>query len=146
MPHMDTPCHPWTGGRNSDGYGYCKVNGRMLRAGRVAWESTHGPIPTGLFLCHRCDNPPCVRLDHAWLDTQQGNVRDCWAKGRHQAIPGAGDYKRNRTHCPHGHPYTGSNLYLGTQAGGRHQRRKCRACGRIRAQATRDRRKAGQSL
>jgi len=76
-------CWPWTGSRTSRGYGRLKVggrNGRVLRAHRVAWELTNGPIPPGFKVCHACDNPPCVR--HLFLDTQAGNLADMVAKGR----------------------------------------------------------------
>jgi hypothetical protein len=62
-------CWPWTGCRNSDGYGQIKVDGRMRKAHRVSWELTHGrPIPPGLEVdhisCHTraCVNPSCLRL------------------------------------------------------------------------------------
>ena len=37
-------------------------------------------------------------------------------------------YAGDRTHCPQGHAYSGSNLYITTG-----QNRQCRACGRVRA-------------
>lgn len=52
---------------------------------RFSWELHFGPIPDGLVVCHRCDNPICVRPDHLFLDTQQGNVHDALRKGRWNA-------------------------------------------------------------
>lgn len=48
----------------------------------MAWELTVGPIPDGLYVCHRCDNPPCVRPDHLFLGTPSDNAIDRERKGR----------------------------------------------------------------
>lgn len=48
----------------------------------------NGPIPNGLWVLHKCDNPACVRVDHLFLGTPTDNVRDCVAKQRH--VPPAG--------------------------------------------------------
>jgi len=46
-----------------------------------------GPIPHGLCVCHRCDNPLCIAVEHLFLGTQQENVADAVRKGR-MAKPG----------------------------------------------------------
>lgn len=59
--------------------------GRRHPAHRAAWMLAHGPIPDGLVVCHKCDNPRCVNPTHLFLDTQAGNVRDSHRKGRFTA-------------------------------------------------------------
>ena len=78
-----TPCREWPGTIGQDGYGKLKVNGRTWRAHRWVWTQANGPIPDGLCVCHHCDNPPCVELEHLWLGTHADNVADRDAKGRH---------------------------------------------------------------
>ena len=51
-------------------------------AHRVSWMLAHGPIPQGMFILHRCDNPPCVNPAHLFLGTAMMNVADMEAKGR----------------------------------------------------------------
>lgn len=77
-------CREWQGTRRQgSGYGQVRVGGRLLSAHRVAWERAFGPIPEGLFVCHRCDNPPCVELTHLFLGTCADNNADKLAKARH---------------------------------------------------------------
>ncbi len=75
-------CWLWTGGHNGRGYGTLKVDGRMQYAHRLVWSLLHGPILTGFYVCHCCDQPSCVRPSHLFLGTQSDNMRDCVAKGR----------------------------------------------------------------
>lgn len=81
----DTGCWEWTGPRNACGYGTTNVENRSALAHRVAWELLRGPIPDGLLVCHKCDNPPCCNPDHLFLGTQADNMQDAARKGR---IPG----------------------------------------------------------
>ena len=81
-------CWVWTGSRTRGGYGRFRVGSRsdgsrgLAPAGRVAWELANGPVPMGLLVLHRCDNPPCVRPDHLFLGTALDNSDDMIAKGR----------------------------------------------------------------
>lgn len=78
-------CLVWPLGLGTAGYGHYKgfKKGRMitLTAHRYAWSIAHGEIPNGLFVCHRCDNKPCVNLEHLWLGTNRDNQKDASHKG-----------------------------------------------------------------
>ena len=77
-------CWLWTARKNPGGYGWFRVDetrGSVL-AHRMAYELTHGPLPDGMFACHHCDNPACVRPDHLFLGTDQDNKADMTHKGR----------------------------------------------------------------
>lgn len=79
-------CWHWTGQSSGKlGYGRIAWARSFVLAHRVSWEIHHGPIPAGLFVCHRCDTPSCVRPDHLFLGTPADNTRDMLAKGRHHA-------------------------------------------------------------
>lgn len=79
-------CWPWTGKKIKGGYGdFVRfVDGKWTHsiAHRWSWVEANGPIPRGLFVCHRCDNPPCVNPSHLFLGTALDNERDKIAKGR----------------------------------------------------------------
>lgn len=84
-PETASGCKPWQAGTNPAGYGLINKGGKgqCLLAHRVAWEVAHGPIPEGLDVLHKCDNPPCVNTDHLFLGTGADNVADMCSKGRH---------------------------------------------------------------
>lgn len=79
----DDSCWEWKGSRNPAGYGICTVGLRGIPAHRLSWMILHNQvIPKGFVICHRCDNPPCVRPTHLFLGSKKDNSADMIAKGR----------------------------------------------------------------
>lgn len=82
-------CWEFTGWRDSLGYGrigHGKGRGRsttpVMLAHRAAWEVANGPIPDGMLVCHKCDNPPCCNPAHLFLGTSRDNAMDMRRKHR----------------------------------------------------------------
>lgn len=93
--NKDGPIHPihgqcwiWTAGRYINNYGAFWLNKYLRRAHRVAWVIEHGDIPNGILILHKCDNPPCVRLDHLFDGTPKDNMIDKVLKGRETHVRG----------------------------------------------------------
>ena len=82
-------CILWTGPKTKDGYGVIGIGrGKHFRVHRVVYESKHGPINNGMLICHTCDVPLCINIDHLFIGTPLDNMRDKIAKGRSNTVSG----------------------------------------------------------
>lgn len=115
-----TPCIPWNGYLDDDGYGRVSIAGKWRGAHRVAWERDHGQIPYGLVIDHLCRNRACVNTEHMEPVTAIENTK----RGTNAT----------KTECTRGHPLSGDNLMVRPSG-----RRWCRECGRLRWRAYRNR-------
>lgn len=76
-------CWRWFGSK-ANGYGRMRrPAGTATAAHRISWELHVGPIPPGLVVCHRCDNPECCNPEHLFLGTLRDNTQDAISKGRY---------------------------------------------------------------
>ena len=75
-------CWEWQRGRDKNGYGKFTAMRIQMKSHRVAWALARGKIPDGLLVLHKCDNPPCVNVNHLYLGTWQDNMDDKVSRGR----------------------------------------------------------------
>lgn len=69
-----TPCHVWRG-QPSQRYPSIKVKGMPVKVHIYTWEQAWGPVPDGLVVHHRCDNPRCCNLEHLGVVTGAMNAQ-----------------------------------------------------------------------
>jgi hypothetical protein len=101
-------CWEWTGALNPEGYGiltYVAISPYPIRAHRLSYELSVGPIPDNMHVHHVCENRRCVNPAHLMaVDAREHIVN---------LTPGSASYKASRvTHCPHGHEYTPENTWI----------------------------------
>lgn len=84
-------CWLWRGARSGNGgYGNFFVGGRYASAHRVAYEIFHGLSVGDAWVCHHCDNKPCVNPMHVYLGDIHTNTAD--AKERDSFIVASRDH------------------------------------------------------
>lgn len=75
-------CWRWQGAHQSKGYGMICIDGENVLAHRTSYLTFVGEIPSGQFVCHKCDVRDCVNPEHLFLATPKGNTQDMLNKGR----------------------------------------------------------------
>lgn len=114
---VESGCWEWQAFRCGNGYGRFSGYGcGKILASRFVYELCVGPIPFGLKVLHRCDNPSCVNPAHLFLGTMKDNSEDMVRKGRHR------NQNTAKPICKHGHSLTPDNVYISQN------KRQCRTC------------------
>lgn len=86
VPQNPKTCIEWIGSyrkiKGKDAYGYLSFRNEKIYSHRVSWLIHHGKLSNLEVICHSCDNPKCVRIEHLFSGTQSDNLKDCRDKGR----------------------------------------------------------------
>lgn len=94
---------------------------------RLVMLAFHGPCPDGMEVCHNDGNHLNNKLSNLRYDTRSNNQYDRVKHGTHSSTL--------KTHCPSGHPYSGSNLRISPngvdKSGNPKFKRRCRECSRL---------------
>lgn len=85
----ESGCWEWRGRKSGQRYGKLNIGQRHLLAHRLAYELWVGPIPGGLVVRHKCDNPPCINPEHLEAGTHADNSNDMVERRRTQDQRGA---------------------------------------------------------
>lgn len=109
-----TGCWEWTAYVRPDGYGRIGWEGNLQYSHRLVYMSLVGKIPIQKQIDHLCRNRRCCAPHHLEAVTPSENA----TRGEV-----GGHWQRKVTHCPKGHPYSGSNLYTAARGS-----RGCKSC------------------
>ena len=116
----DTPCWVWQAATLPNGYSRFHPTGpftggnTMVYAHRYSYEIFRGAIPSGMQIDHLCRVRGCVNPAHMEVVTNKVNSL------RSESFTAK---NARKTHCPKGHEYSGSNLYVSSQG-----YRQCKTC------------------
>ncbi len=126
MPIPESGCYVFIGSIDEHGYGRLGVNGRTIRAHKIAYALLVGPVPEGHELDHKCRVRSCWNPFHLEPVTHRVNM-----------LRGVGPTAANakKTACDRGHPLDAGNTYIDRSGG-----RRCRKCNADAARAYRLRR------
>lgn len=89
----DDECWVWKAGSVRGGYGGFRTAqkgvGSKTTAHKFSYELVKGKVPSGLMVCHTCDNVKCCNPNHLYVGTQKDNMKDRTERGRASSRKGS---------------------------------------------------------
>jgi hypothetical protein len=78
-------CQIWIAGVNPGGYAwsfvaYSRMGTPLVHRARIVQQ--YGKLSRNTYVCHSCDTPSCINVDHLFIGTPTDNARDRVVKGR----------------------------------------------------------------
>lgn len=73
---LPSACWEFQGHLGVKGHGQMRWEGRLDYVHRISWRLTHGPIPDGMWVLHRCNNARCGNPEHLYLGSHLDNMAD----------------------------------------------------------------------
>jgi len=104
-------CWLWTGYTDDKGYGIIMNLGKRVKVHRVMYALTHGEIPDGAFIDHKCFIHNCANPEHLRPATHKQNMENLQpVEGRVRGV--YWDNRKQRWIARVGH--NGKDCYVGT--------------------------------
>lgn len=75
-------CREWTGPLDNTGYARFQYKKIRYLIHRASYEITHGPIPKGAYILHKCHNRKCIYAEHLYAGSHKENMIDMVKAGR----------------------------------------------------------------